>query len=229
MKKIVLITSLVIVSGCALPLAAQTHAETNAAYLKIVAASNNVPQLIQALPDVEKLWPQEPEAYLKSLKQAVHTLGENLSDAKAKQAFIVLFTNMMNKAYPTNEFEAANLVSLKYETILAYGNREGIANDKSQLLAIAKVLGEIRSKTIPNYNGLAMMLSIPGITQKELEENDRQNQVVYFRRQLPQMDSELSAFLFPLVQSDQPVDTNFIHQISTAAHLTDAEKQSLVH
>jgi len=123
---------------------------------------------------------------------------------------------------------------------------EGIRNDKFQWLAIAQFLGEIRSKIIPNYKKQSGWISMvsgdpaeEAAIQKAIEENKRHAITDSFQSELQQANDRLSPLFqhdsffqrggCPFIQPGQPVDTNFIHQISTAAHLTDAEKQSLGH
>jgi len=108
MKKITLIITLALLAWDGLSLQAQT----NATYLKVMAASNSIPQMVKTLPEVERLWPQNPNAYLESLDQAIKILSESLSDTNAKPAFITCFTNMINKVCPTNEAEATAWVNL---------------------------------------------------------------------------------------------------------------------
>jgi hypothetical protein len=94
---------LIILAGLILPITTLMSADTNTTYLKVLQASNDIQGVIQFLPDVEKLWPQDPEAYLKSASQAVHVLDGALNNSNANQAYVNLFTSMMQKPCPTNE------------------------------------------------------------------------------------------------------------------------------
>jgi len=215
-----------------------TGAETNGTYLEVLQASNNVAAVIQTLPDVEKLWPQNPDAYLKSINQAVRALDSQLnSSGDATQAFANMFVKIMQKSCPTNEADAASWVSQKREMVFFCMVHDQIGHDKSNWLAVAQFLGEIRAKKIPNYVNQEMNISIAAPTpaeqlelQKELADNERKKITDNFQSELLQADSTLTFLIqhaCPFTQPNQPVDTNFINQVTSAAHLTDAESQKL--
>lgn len=237
MKKNVLIILLALPVLSVLQYNVFADADTNATYLKIVGASNDVHEIVQTLPDVEKLWPQEPDAYLKSIDSAAKALGERLSDASAKTAFVTIFTNMMSKSCPTNEEQAASWVRLKTEVIFFYVNRDEIKNSKSQWLSIAKFLKEIRSQIIPNYDGTSMMYS--GVSMNPAEEAKIQQAITDNKRKqitnewqaaLRESNSTLKFLIKAncfIAQSKNPADTNFLNQISSVAGLTDKEQKEI--
>jgi len=213
---------------------------TNGTYLKILAASNNVPLIIQALPDVERLWPQDTDAYLKSINQAARVMDHQLNTrADATQAFASMFVNVMQKACPTNEEIAASWIRGKRDAVFFFVVHDQVGQDKGNWTAVAKFLGEIRSKRISNYVNQSMMISgidlSPGGKekfQKEVEENERKKITDNFQSELLQADSTLLFLLqhsCPFTQSGKPIDTNFISQISSAAHLNAEEQKALIH
>lgn len=211
--------------------------ETNSTYLEVLQASNNVAAVIQTLPDVEKLWPQESVAYIKSASQAVHALDGALNNSNANQAYLNLFAKVMQKSCPTNEDQAATWVEQKRDIVRFCMRVDELRNDKSQWLSVAKFLGEVRSKRIPNYVNQGVMLSIMNLgpggqaeMQKAVEENERKKTTDNFQSQLWQTESSLLFQLqhdCPFTQPNQSIDTNFINQVASAAHLTDKETKEL--
>jgi len=238
MKKITLIILLAASTWCALQSQVLAGADTNVAYLKIMAASNNVPQIIQALPDVEKLWPQDTDAYLKSINQAARVLDNQLnSRADAMQVFTNMFAEIMQKKCPTNEEAAASWIAQKREMVFFFVVHDQVGQDKANWIAAAKFLGEIRSKRIPNYVNQSMMISVampdhPEVLQKMIADNERKKVADNFQSELWQADSTLLFLLqhsCPFTQAGKPIDTNFISQLSSAAHLTEAEQKEFSH
>lgn len=209
-------------------------ANTNVTYLKIIAASNDVSAVIQTLPDVEKLWPQDPDAYLKLINQSAHILSTALDDVvdpRAKRAFINSFTNMMQKTCPTNEAQSSSWVELKWNTIFYFFEScDEIRNDKSNWFAIAKFLGEIRTREIRNYQLRGAMLNGFGFTPQQIAQNQINLTEDQFQDSLQMADSALLIalqHLCPYIQSNKPVDTNFVNQISSLAHLNLEESKVL--
>ncbi len=218
--------------NCCSPITASAT-ETNVTYLKILQASNNVQSVVSALPDVEKLWPQDPDIYLKTVNQAAHVLGGAQNNPDAKQALQSLFESMMQKPCPTNEWQTRSWTETKCNTILFCLNFDKIRNDKSRWLDIAKFTGEVRSRIIPNYTNKGMTISVIANTpaeklqlQKEEEENGKNIAVDALQATLRQTDQTLVFFLqdcFTRFPSSNPTNADFIKQISEAAHLTAAE------
>jgi hypothetical protein len=214
---------------------ALADAGTNGTYLKVLQASNNIQDIIQTLPAVEKLWPQEPEAYLKSVNQASQVLRGDLDNPDTKQAFSNLFTSMMRKSCPTNEGQAIFWIELKRDIISNGLNFDEIRNNKSQGIDVAKFIGEIRSRIILNYSNQGGMLSIsmpghPEIIKQMVDENERKKITDKFQSALRETDQMLVSFLqdyssrFP---SSNPTNAAFIKKISDAAHLTGEERKKL--
>jgi hypothetical protein len=235
MKNTTFTISLVLLAISALQTNVFAGSETNSTYLEVLQASNNVATVIQTLPGVEKLWPQEPVAYIKSVSQAAHVFDGSLSDSNAHQAYLNLFASMMQKSCPTNEDQAASWIEQKRDIVRFCMRVDELRNNKSQWLAVAKFLGEVRSKKIPNYVNQGVMLSIMNLgpggqaeMQKAVEENERKK--ITDQSQLWQAESSLMFQLqhdCPFTQPNQPVDSNFVSQVTSTAHLTDKESKEL--
>jgi hypothetical protein len=71
------------------------NVESNSILAKIVQAkaSNDVAGVIRILPDVETLWPQQPEIYFKSAKEAVGLLLGARKNAEAEQSLLTVLMN----------------------------------------------------------------------------------------------------------------------------------------
>jgi len=211
--------------------------ETNFAYIEVTQATN-VQSVISALPDIEKLWPQEPEIYLKAVNQAAHILVSSKNDPDTEQALENMFDSMMQKSCPTNEEQAVTWIKLKQDVVLYYLGFNDIQNNGANWLELAKFIGEVRFKIISNYTNQGTMISVLAVTpaeklklQKEIEENERNEITDEFQAELRQANNILTYQLlyncharFP---SSNSTNTTFFKQISDAAHLTNEERKKL--
>jgi hypothetical protein len=212
-------------------------ADTNSTFLRILRSSYDVEIVISEIPNVERLWLHDPDAYLKSINQAVRVL-ETANTLDAKQAFQNEFASLMQKSIPTNEEQIASWIELKRDTILLYLNNEEIRSDKQKWLEIANFIGAVRSLIIPNYKNQGMTLSIVGGTpaelaqlQKDREQNGKNITADALQSKLWQTDRILTFQLlynchyrFP---SNNPTNAGFAWRISNAAHLNDEERRKL--
>ena len=153
MKTILASILLVLLDVNILPTGVFAGTETNGAYTKIeqAAASNDVQGILQTLPEVERLWPQDPATYCRSVKYAAIVLGGAATNPEAKHALLTLFDKILDKTSPTNNEQAIAYFDLKSKTILYYFGFDDVRRDKSRLIAVAKFVGEVRARMIPNY------------------------------------------------------------------------------
>lgn len=228
MKRLLLIFA---ITTCHLTaLVATPVAETNIVYQQLLQASNNPQKIIELLPDVEKLWPGHPEAYLKSVDLASHVLSKKLKATKNKKEFLYEFDSVMRKPIPTNEVEATKWVKLKTDLILYFLSFDEIKNSKTSWLSIAKFVGEIRSQIIPNYRNQYMMLSIsvmdPIEREKIVRENEKKRIPDDFQRELNFANRSLTGqieLVSPCFLPGKSVDPNFKKAMIANAHLTDED------
>jgi hypothetical protein len=137
----------------------------------------------------------------------------------------------------TNEAQAASWVELKHHAVYSCMRMDLLRYDKSEWLAVATFLGETRSKRIPNYvnqqinySGIATTPAENSELQKALVDNERKKITDNFQSQLMQADASLMfliQYACPFTDSSKPVDTNFINQVASVAHLTAEEKKQL--
>lgn len=211
-----------------LALAMKANGQTNDAYFEILDASNDVSRVVGALPDVEKLWPQEPETYIRSVNQAAHVLATGLRQPEAKQAFLNLFTSVMQKPCPTNASQARVWIETKQYALEYCFNFNEIRNYPSRWLDVARFIGEIRSRIIPNYQPRGVVLDIAGqFPQETINKNEQNKAEDYLQASLRRTNKGLTSFLknyshyFPL---SNPTNAEFLNKISDAAHLTAEER-----
>ncbi len=225
----------VIAMSGGLPLLAGNEAETNSTFLKVVQSSNDVSTILKLVPEVEKLYRQNPEAYLKSLNQCVRDLRGESANRAAKQAYTNLFTSMMQKPCPKDTNQAIAWVELKGEIISGWDQYQ-LRDDKPHLLAIAKYIKEIRSRIIPNYpnEGRAVTFMVPGHPEevdKIIEEVKRNEPMGRLQAVLRRSEAEL---LFDLHEYSRqllhmnPTNAAFIKELGTAANLTKEETSQLL-
>ena len=146
--------------------AAPPETETNATFVQIKQASNDVQRLAAVLPAVEKLWPDQPVTYVECVKATAAALRGRTNDPVAKATMLNLWTNLFQKPLPADEEQAIGVLELKWQAICAFWSVREYSDDKARWLDIAGYIGEIRPRIITNYmnqtfnySGPAMALS----------------------------------------------------------------------
>ena len=217
--------------NCPVPTSTMAETETNATYVKLRQASNDVQGVIQALPDVEKLWPNQPETYFKSAKEAAGILAGTVNKTESKQAMLILWTNMLQKPLPQDEQKATGCLELKWNTISIFLNVEEFSGDKARWIDMAKYIGEIRSRTITNYVNQSMSISVldlpPEDMERLLEENQRHLATDQLQQTLRIQDRILCFFLINHVNNSSGFLSNDLKTIASAAHLNEEEMTKL--
>jgi hypothetical protein len=163
----------------AVAVAAEPPPTANPIYTTITAARarGDTRALIRALPQVEALWPAAPQAYFQCLKQAAGFLVfgpatrrgapwdppppeplpteiplRNPDTAReVASALGVLFDHVMQKEWPGVGDDAITCLELKRDIVAVCCNVEPVRTDKSRLMALARFVGEIRSRIDPAY------------------------------------------------------------------------------
>lgn len=221
--------SFALLASCVSVTAALDKAEINPTFAKITKAraSNDIETVILCLPDVEKLWPQQPEIYFRSAKEVAGVLTGAIGKTGSKQALTSMWTNVLDKPLPNDEQKAVTCLELKWQTICLYLNLEEFIGSKSRWVDIAKFIGEIRSRIIPNYKNQGAMISVlshePQQLQKLIEENERKKTTDNFQHELRMRNWEFSSVLVEKIPVSFRNDTKFIANVSSAAHFTKEE------
>jgi hypothetical protein len=114
------------------------------------AAAQDIHGLIDALPELELLWKQEPLAYLEAVKVSVQALITS-SDPEAIKAALDLFPSIINKTCPPDTEAASIYFSLKYNIIRNCFNLIEVRENQQRFLVSADFLSEVRSQRIPDY------------------------------------------------------------------------------
>lgn len=221
---------LIVLAGFSLLTPAVARSETNAVYLKMILTSNDVQSAVRLLPEVEKLWPQHPKAYFESVQQAIRTFGGAITNPAAKQSLVNVFTNMIQKPLPEDNGEAAVCVESKHNAISQCLNYKEIRDNKARWVEIAKFIGEVRSRSIPNYQNRTVMNSIANVGPQELQrieiEHQRNSAMDSLQVNLRSVESGLMWSLQNItgrIPPNKSANTNFFAQVISAAHLNDDE------
>jgi len=200
------------------------------------SGSNDVQGIIRSLPQIETLWPLDPEAYIRSVNQAANLLGAASNSADARQALVKVFEAMMQKSCPSTAPQAICWVRLKCDAILNYLNFQQIRTNEQSWLEIAKFIGEMRSQTIPNYRNEGF-LHAPGVLDQSpqrardaLEKNER-NKIADNLQQLLRTKSTILTFHLlhncSRLGCRDPKRGEFVQQIVSSAHLSGDEQRQL--
>lgn len=124
--------------------------------------------------------------------------------------------------------------------------------ERSNLVAVARFLGEIRSRRIPNYNGVAESenrlgyVTVSGTNvfnaqtstdpevkkayEKSLADWQLHNKTFELQQELRMLDANLTPRLLDAcsrLPKNDPANVELIKQVSDAAHLTEAERKKL--
>jgi hypothetical protein len=216
-------------------LAIQMNAETNSTYAKIVQAktSNTVETVMRVLPEVEKLWPGQPETYFQSAKEAAGVLVGAVRKSDARNELLNLWTNVLQKPMPAEEKQVITCLEMKWDTILVYLNLEEFRSSKTRWLEIAKFIGEIRSRIIPSYSNRATLNPAVGPgdglekARVAIKENERNKIMDRLQQELRVKDWELISYFRLNIPARLHKDDQFIKAASSAARLTKEEVDAL--
>jgi hypothetical protein len=241
---------------CGLSTTGRAENKTNSLFdqINIWRASNDVLAIMEALPDIEKLWPNQPEEYLKCMTVVAPCLSyASATNKQSADAMLVVFTNLMKTNYPEDLGMAARCVELQCAAIESSFNSETLRQNKACLLAYAKFLGQIRSLRIPNYSmrgsgtppgarEIFMREHVPPSYDRLTNDADRQayTQLVAENAKAQLMDNYQNILLtadngtkFMLLSycsyfsASNPTNVDFVREIVQDAHLSEAERQQL--
>ena len=213
--------------------------DVDTAYQEVTQAiqSKDAKQVIAAQVAIEKLWPQKPDAYFASVKDAAGTLDAAKASPETRGAISNLFSSMIEKPVPTAPESAAASLEAKDDAILYFLNFREVREDKTNLLALARHVGTIRSQIIPNFipktiyvNPPGLMDATPAEAEKIIQENEQNK--AYNQRQQSLADAN-TILTFQLlhdaarVAGQQPENAGFVKDVSTAARLVPEEQSQL--
>jgi hypothetical protein len=233
MKRDLIITALALASAAFTT--ALADMETNSIYLTMAQAraSNSIQVVIRNLPTIETLWPEYPETYFRAATEAAKTLAGARSTA-AKQRLLGLWTSVLQKPLPADEDHALVCIGLKRDMVLPLLGIDYIHGERSRWVDIAKFLGQIRARIIPNYNNQSAMFSVLATTpeqqlrlQKLLSDNEKKKAADRQQAELRSSDYQVTFPLLHYVPKEFLKDDQFIKTVSSAAHLTVEEVKTL--
>jgi hypothetical protein len=235
MEKILITITLVFFSMRGL---ADTETNNLQNILTQAQASHDARQIISVLSDAEQLWPDQPEQYFQFMRSAAYILEEaSRTNPQARQAALILFTNMLSKPFPSGNAVAANCIDSEYNAALTCAiNIVREDGQKSDILVLANFMGEVRSRIVPSYTNKGT-LNPPGVmdpspekVQEAIRKNKENIAMDHLQMTVRLADRLLTPYLlsscsrFP---SSNATNVDFIKQISDAAHLSDKERKKL--
>jgi len=205
---------------------------------------------VDGVSEIDKLWPENPKLYFQSMLTSAVVLGKSQENAEAKGALLCLFTNMMQKQVLTNMDNQADIFGMKSDAFSYFMNFESIKGDKLAWIAAGQVLGEIRTRIIPNYQNRGTAAPGYGILLREkvhsaleltnqvlrqqfemlVKQNDEDFAMNTVQSALRRAENTLAFFTtsecarrFP---SSNPLNREFIEKLIQVAHLTEAEQNA---
>lgn len=213
--------------------------DVDTAYQEVTQAiqSKDAQRVIEAQPAIEKLWPQKPDAYFASVKDAAGTLDAAAAEPAARSAISNLFSSMIEKTIPSAPAAAAGFLEAKQDAILYFLNFREVREDQTNLLALARYVGTIRSQIIPNFvpktvyaNPPGLMDATPAQAQQIIQENEQNKAYNQWQQSLAIANTLLTFQLLhnaAHLSARHLVNAGFVKDLSTAAHLAQDEQSQL--
>ena len=199
--------------------------------------SADTKQVIAAMPMIEKLWPQKPDAYFASMKNAAGALDAAKASPESKGAISNLFSSVIKKTIPSAPESATPCLEAKDDAILYFLNFREVREDKTNLLAVARHVGTIRTLIVSNFVPKTVALNPPGLmdaspaeAQQIVQENQRNQAYNDWQQSLATANTILTFHLLhdaARVAGKQPENAGFVKDLSTAARLTRDEQSQL--
>ena len=199
--------------------------------------SKDAKEVMAVLPVIEKLWPQKPDVYFASAKNAAGALDAAAASPDTRGAISNLFSSMIEKTMPSAPESATPCLEAKDDAILYFLNFREVREDKTNLLALARHVGTIRSQIIPNFvpktvyvNPPGLMDATPAQAQQIIQENQRNQAYNNWQQSLSTANTILTFQLLldaARVAGKQPENAGFVKDVSTAASLAPEEQGQL--
>lgn len=191
--------------------------------------------VINILPRIQALWPNQPQAYETCVKQALEVLISESTDNLTEQASRHLFSNIAGNMIPSDIEDRDLLLKLKCELILRSLNVPEINDDMSSWLDIARVQANVRSLLVPDYvkqggvnSAYVMQASSLEEAQREILDNRRKVAADRWHQELLVADRKMTLLLLNKINDiassmSEPERSHFIDEIKSIARLNDDE------
>lgn len=229
---------LISISACVAKVEAASN-EPPAKVVEYLLAIHEVDDVTNALPEIQMLWPDQPQAYERCVKHALDVLAGAPSSDVAKQASRRLFANVAGSSIPSNLEDSSSLLRLKCELILWCQNVPGIKDDNSTWLEIASVEGDVRSHIISDYV-MQGRLNPPDImqassqeeAQRAIAENRKKVAADRWQQELRVTDRKLTMILMSNIKDvalrmSESQRGQFLERIKSLARLNEDENREL--
>ncbi|MEO8615218.1 MAG: hypothetical protein ABI600_08770 [Luteolibacter sp.] len=213
------------------------------------ASAGDIHGLIESLPDLERLWKDQPVAYFDAIKVSIPSLIKS-GNSEAKEAALTAFPNLIAKTCPADTAAATAYIAAKSSTLGSYFSFKEIWGDKGRLLMIADFLSEVRTLRIPNYQnqgtnmpgreilekaGVHEVADLPTQAQKDAvatavkknEEDMKMNELQGF---LSSADYSISSYLMTYAKNfpvKDPANRQFYQELAKRAKFTEEEVKTL--
>jgi hypothetical protein len=251
MKNLFTINIMAIVASAAIGWAGTTNPVS--ARLSEAGSRGDVASIIALLPEVEQLWPREPQGYYEALHTAARTLEPVWrTNPGAQRALNSVFTNALQKSCPSGMEAELSCLEAKWNIAMVSINMIIESGQPATVSALAQYLGEVRQRKIPNYTNRATkqppaakaVLDRAGVFdpaslkkaedraeyEKVMEENRRELHMNDVQSLLWRIDQALTSRLLQACarfSSSDGKNAAFLDQVASAARLTAAERKGL--
>ncbi len=213
---------------------ASTAPQTQA--VERVLALHDVTSITNAMPEIQALWPEQPQAYTECVKHAVDVLAGAPACESVTQAVRRVFASVCKISTPADREDRPSLLRMKCGLILWCLNAPAIRDDVSTWFDIASVVGEVRLQIIPDYQAQRRLNLDRASTLTEAKEaiaEDREREAVHrWQLELVVTDRCLSMFLARNIKDlvskmDASQRKQVVEKIRQLARLNDEESHEL--
>jgi hypothetical protein len=215
-----------------------------------VRAAGDTAAMVKLLPDVEKIWPHDPQLYFVTMQTAAPLFdGPWRESAENRTAFRALYTQTIAKPVPAGPKQAIPCFEAKWQAVLTCTNFVDESHDQALLLDLAYFVGDVRNRRIPNFSSRVekfperarAVLERHGVFTREalvdpaalaeyddaLLENERRRVEAELQLMLFRIDGTLGNRLVRYcgeLPADSPQRAEFLEKVGKVAHLTEEER-----
>jgi len=238
MKSYCLAVGLALMGAAGTP-SALAGGDVDTAYQELTQAiqSKDAQRVIAAQAAIEKLWPQKPDVYFASVKDAAGALDAAAATPENRGAISNLFSRMVEKSIPGAPESAAAGLEAKQDAILYFLNFREVREDQTNLLGLASCVGTIRGQIIPNFVPKTVYVNPPGLieatpaqAQQIIQENEQNKAYNQWQQSLTEANTILTFHLLhdaAHLSAKKPEAAGFVKDLSVAAHLAQGEQSQL--
>ena len=192
--------------------------------ISTATSSGTVNEVMALLPEIENLWDQKPKVYFQYMNEVAEGIQGKV---EMKEVFLRLLEQVIQKPWPQDMGQALDCSFYKKE--IALKGSPPCYRERRLAIALAKLLGEIRSRKIPSIQGFHGSYSgwPDRLTPEEKEQQKRNDEIDHYARCLSSHDETIVRVLVSACAQirwrEGREGDDFISEVTSLAHLTEKD------